>query len=65
MEVLSTKELVTYYFIKAWATWEDAHEVDDWLERSFAFGNADTYLYQAVGIAGLKWPWKYESPRKS
>jgi uncharacterized membrane protein SirB2 len=57
-------EAIAYYFIKAWAAWEEAKGTREWQERSFAFSSADTHLYQAIGLAGLKWPWAYKLPRK-
>jgi hypothetical protein len=44
--------------------WEEAHDIREWMEQGFKFNDADTHLYQAIGLAGLKWPWEYRLPRK-
>jgi hypothetical protein len=62
--MLTPEEAVTYHFIKAWVKWEEAHDIREWMEQGFAFNDADTHLYQAIGLAGLRWPWEYRLPRK-
>lgn len=61
---LTENEYITYHFLKAWIAWEEAHEMNEWMERGFRFNDADSHLYQAIGVAGLKWPWEYRLPRK-
>lgn len=60
-----SREAITYYFIQAWVKWDEAFDVREWMERGFTFNNADTSLYQALGLAGLScyWPWEYRLPR--
>ena len=61
---LTAEEAVTYYFIKAWVAWDEAFNIREWMEQGFKFNEADVNLYQAVGLAGLPWPWAYRLPRK-
>ena len=61
---MNQDEAVAYYFIRAWATWNQADRVSDWMERGLTYNQADTYLYQAVGLAGLPWPQEWSSPRQ-
>lgn len=60
----SNRQAITWYFFKAWSEWEKAHTIPTWMERGFAFNHADTCLYQAIGLAGLRWPWSYKLPRE-
>jgi len=61
---LTAEEAITYYFIKAWIAWDEAFDIQEWMEQGFKFNEADTNLYQAVGLAGQRWPWGYKLPRK-
>lgn len=44
---------VTHYFFRAWSQWEQGLNME-----------ADLNLYQACGLAGVRWPWKYVLPPK-
>lgn len=57
------REHVTYHFVKAWLEWNASFEVRDRMEQGYSFNNADSHLYEAIGLAGLKWPWEYRLPR--